>query len=101
VRQAPDTSFLPSAAVTPIGGPGATTATVQVLGPDGQPQPRTIGIGLTSDSTTQVTSGLSRGELVVLPDPTTPNPFGQGGPPRNNGGGGQGGGARGGGGTGG
>jgi macrolide-specific efflux system membrane fusion protein len=89
VAQAPDVTFLPSVAVAPIGGAGATSGTVQVLGPDGVPQARTIGLGLSSDTLTQVTSGIAPGELVVLPDPNTANAFAPGQrPPRldNNGG---------------
>ena len=67
-RQANDVTFLPSVAVTPVGGPDSGQATVQVLQPDGSMAPRTIGTGLASDTVTQVTSGLSLGDLVVLPD---------------------------------
>ncbi|MCD2190795.1 efflux RND transporter periplasmic adaptor subunit [Actinomycetospora soli] len=81
VRQANNVTFLPSVAVTPIGGPDSGAATVNVLAADGTTHQRQIGIGLSSDTVTQVTSGLSMGELVVLPDPNTPNVFGQGGPP--------------------
>jgi macrolide-specific efflux system membrane fusion protein len=55
-------------AVTPVGGPDSGQGTVQVLQPDGSTAPRTIGTGLASDTVTQVTSGLSLGDLVVLPD---------------------------------
>ena len=67
-RQANDVTFLPSVAVTPVGGPDSGQGTVQVLQPDGSTAPRTIGTGLSSDTVTQVTSGLSLGDLVVLPD---------------------------------
>ena len=83
VRQANDVTFLPSVAVTPLGGPNSGQASVNVLAADGTTVQRTVGIGLSSDTVTQVTSGLSLGELVVLPDPNTPNVFGQGGPPPN------------------
>jgi macrolide-specific efflux system membrane fusion protein len=97
VAQAPNVAFLPSVAVTPIGGQGATSGTVQVLGPDGVPQPRTVGLGLTSDTLTEVRSGLAPGELVVLPDPNTGNAFTPGQPPpRLDNRGGSGGGSRGG-----
>jgi hypothetical protein len=66
--QANDVTFLPSVAVTPVGGPDSGEGTVQVLQPDGSTAPRTIGTGLSSDTVTQVTSGLSLGDLVVLPD---------------------------------
>jgi macrolide-specific efflux system membrane fusion protein len=66
--QANDVTFLPSVAVTPVGGPDSGQGTVQVLQPDGTQQQRTIGTGLSSDTVTQVTSGLSLGDLVVLPD---------------------------------
>ena len=93
VAQSPNVTFLPSVAVTPIGGEGATSGTVRVLGPDGVPQDRTVGIGLSSDTLTEVRSGLAPGELVVLPDPNTANVFGpgQGPPPDLEGGGGSGG----------
>ena len=89
VRSATDTTFLPAVAVTPIGGAGATAATVNVLGRDGQVTARTVGIGLTSDTTTQITSGLAPGELAVLPDAAAvdPNQF-RGGPRNQQGGGG-------------
>jgi Barrel-sandwich domain of CusB or HlyD membrane-fusion len=67
-RQANNVTFLPSVAVTPVGGPDSGQGTVQVLLPDGTTAPRTIGTGLSSDTVTQVTSGLSLGDLVVLPD---------------------------------
>ena len=95
VAQSPNVAFLPSVAVTPIGGESATSGTVQVLGPDGVPQARTVGLGLSSDTLTEIRSGLAPGELVVLPDPNTGNAFAPGQrPPRldNNGGGGSGGG---------
>ncbi|GAA4848381.1 hypothetical protein GCM10023201_45430 [Actinomycetospora corticicola] len=81
VRQANNVLFLPSVAVTPLGGTNSGAATVNVLAPDGTTQQRQIGTGLSSDTVTQVTSGLAMGDLVVLPDPNTPNVFGQGGPP--------------------
>ena len=68
---------------------------MQVLGPDGVPQARTVGLGLSSDTLTEIRSGLAPGELVVLPDPNTGNAFAPGEPPPrldNNGGGGSGGG---------
>ena len=95
VAQSPNVAFLPSVAVTPIGGESATSGTVQVLGPDGVPQARTVGLGLSSDTLTEIRSGLAPGELVVLPDPNTGNAFAPGEPPPrldNNGGGGSGGG---------
>jgi hypothetical protein len=70
-RQANNVTFLPSAAVTPVGGPDSGQATVQVLQPDGTSVQRTIGTGLASDTVTQVTSGLSLGDLVVLPQAAT------------------------------
>ena len=100
VAQAPNVSFLPSAAITPTGGAGATPGTVQVLGPDGVPQARTVGLGLSSDTTTEIRSGLAPGELVILPGATAEIQPGQGPPGgRNsgNGGGGNGGGRGGGG----
>jgi macrolide-specific efflux system membrane fusion protein len=95
VAQAPNVTFLPSVAVTPIGGQGASAGTVRVLGPDGVPQDRTVGLGLSSDAITEVRTGLAPGELVVLPDPNSVNVFeGDEPPPRidNGGGGGTGGG---------
>ncbi len=66
--QADNVTFLPSVAVTPVGGPDSGQGTVQVLQPDGTTAQRTIGTGLSSDTVTQVTTGLSLGDLVVLPD---------------------------------
>ena len=77
-RQANNVTFLPTVAVTPLGGPNSGLATVTVLAPDGTTTQRTIGTGLSSDTTTQVTSGLSVGELVVLPESNTPNAVGPG-----------------------
>ncbi len=87
-RSVPNVPFLPSAAIRALGGEGATSGTVDVLvGPDNHRESRTIGLGLSSDTVTQVTSGLSDGELVVLPDPNTVDPFqGGGGPPGTQGG---------------
>ena len=81
VAQSPDVAFLPSVAVTPLGGESATAGTVQVLGPDGVQQPRTVGLGLSSDTLTEIRSGVAPGELVVLPDPNTGNAFQPGQPP--------------------
>lgn len=101
-RQANDVTFLPSVAVTPVGGPDSGQATVQVLQPDGTTAPRTIGTGLASDTVTQVTSGLSVGDLVVLPTSApAPLPGGGGGGGGGNGGGGSSGGGGGSGGSGG
>ncbi len=77
-RQANNVTFLPTVAVTPLGGPNSGLASVTVLAPDGTTMQRTIGTGLSSDTTTQVTSGLSVGELVVLPESNTPNAVGPG-----------------------
>jgi macrolide-specific efflux system membrane fusion protein len=97
VAQSPNVTFLPSVAVTPIGGEGAMSGTVRVLGPDGVPQDRTVALGLSSDTLTEVRSGLAPGELVVLPDPNTANVFGPGqGPPPDLEGGGRSGGSGGG-----
>jgi hypothetical protein len=95
-RQANDVTFLPSVAVTPVGGPDSGQGTVQVLQPDGSTAPRTIGTGLSSDTVTQVTSGLSLGDLVVLPDQSAASAAtvrGLRGPPGGGGGSGGGGGA--------
>jgi multidrug efflux pump subunit AcrA (membrane-fusion protein) len=86
-RSVSNVPFLPSAAIR-AAGEGSTTGTVDVLvGPDNHREARTIGLGLSSDTVTQVTSGLTSGELVVLPDPNTADPFqGGGGPPGTQGG---------------
>ncbi|NMO89117.1 efflux RND transporter periplasmic adaptor subunit [Actinomycetospora sp. TBRC 11914] len=94
-RQATNVTFLPSAAVTPIGGADSGQATVQVLQPDGSTVQRTIGTGLASDTVTQVTSGLQVGDLVALPEAAaTSTPRGGPGGGAPGGGGGPGGGAR-------
>jgi macrolide-specific efflux system membrane fusion protein len=95
-RQANDVTFLPSVAVTPVGGPDSGQGTVQVLQPDGTTAPRTIGTGLSSDTVTQVTTGLSVGDLVVLPT-SAPAPLPSGGGRGGGAGGGGGGGGAGGG----
>jgi len=65
-----DTLSVPSRAVTTSSG--TSTVTVQT---DGGTQTRTVQTGLTVDGMTQITSGLSAGESVVLSTPT----FGGGG----------------------
>jgi macrolide-specific efflux system membrane fusion protein len=100
-RSVPNVPFLPSAAIR-AAGEGATTGTVDVLvGPDNHREARSIGLGLSSDTVTQVTSGLTDGELVVLPDPNTVDPFQRGGGPPGTQGGNRNGGGSGGGGSGG
>jgi macrolide-specific efflux system membrane fusion protein len=65
-----DTLSVPSRAVTTSSG--TSTVTVQT---DGGTQTRTVQTGVTVDGMTQITSGLSAGESVVITTPT----FGGGG----------------------
>lgn len=95
--QAEGTLFLPNAAVEPQGGTTATQGSVLVYA-GGRQERRTVGLGIAADTVTQITNGLSVGDLVVLPEPAVTSPF-QGG--RGPNGGGQGGNDSGGGGGGG
>lgn len=60
----------------PVGALGARQddgrTTVQVLGPDGQPQPRAVRIGLNNNVAAQVLDGLKEGERVVLGNAASP-----------------------------
>jgi multidrug efflux pump subunit AcrA (membrane-fusion protein) len=60
--QATDVLSVPSSAVTHVNGSSATV-TVRAGGRD---QPRTVTIGLRGDSYTEIRSGLSEGDVVVL-----------------------------------
>jgi signal transduction histidine kinase len=66
---------VPNAAVTTVGGFSVVTLA-------GQSQPTRVQIGLVGDSFTEITSGLTAGQQVVLPavntSGTTTNPFGGG-----------------------
>lgn len=67
---------VPNAAVTTVGG-------FSVVAIAGQATPTRVQIGLIGDTFTQITSGLTAGQLVMLPTVTTTgtttNPFGGGG----------------------
>ena len=58
----PDVLYVPSAAVTPA---GPTTGTV-VVRSGGHDETRTVSLGLRGDEDTEITSGLTEGEVVVL-----------------------------------
>ncbi|MCO5978465.1 efflux RND transporter periplasmic adaptor subunit [Ideonella oryzae] len=55
---------IPAGALGPRGKDGQTQ--VQVVGPDGRPQPRMVKIGINNSVTAQVLDGLREGEQVVL-----------------------------------
>lgn len=68
--------YVPAAAVKTAGGASVVTVVV-----NGQQSARTVQIGLEGDSYTEITSGLTVGELVVIAtvtSTTTTNPFGGG-----------------------
>ena len=80
-----DVLLVPNSAITTQGG----QTYVQVVSPNGTAEERIIQTGISSWQYTEVTSGLSEGEQVVVSDTTTPQqeePEGQwiqgGGPPR-------------------
>jgi multidrug efflux pump subunit AcrA (membrane-fusion protein) len=97
VARADDALAVPSAAVRTVGG----TSTVTVLS-NGQEETRVVQVGVRSEALVQITSGLSDGDQVVLPLPSTSSGNtggfgGGGGTGRQGGGGGLGGGGGGGG----
>ena len=61
VAEADNALYLPSTAITTRGGTSSVTAVV-----DGKQQTVAVGVGVVGTSTTQITSGLSEGEEVVL-----------------------------------
>ena len=63
-----DVLLVPNSAITTQEG----QTYVQVVLPDGTAEERIIGTGISSWQYTEVTSGLSEGEQVVVPDTTTP-----------------------------
>lgn len=88
VEERNDVLLVPNRAITYQG----IEAYVQVVSPDGTIEPRLIQTGISDSQNTEVTSGLSEGEQVVIPQTTTTTPttsergpgfmfFEQGGPP--------------------
>jgi len=73
---------IPSAALGAKGHDGSYT--VMVPNEKGQPQPRTVRIGLNNNATAQVLSGLKAGERVVVGEgsatPTAPQNMRRGPP---------------------
>lgn len=63
-----DVLLVPNSAITTQGG----QTYVQVVSPNGTAEERIIGTGISSWQYTEVTSGLSEGEQVVVPDTMTP-----------------------------
>ncbi|MBA7505970.1 Macrolide export protein MacA [subsurface metagenome] len=63
-----DVLLVPNSAITTQGG----QTYVQVVLPDGTAEERIIGTGISNWQYTEVTSGLSEGEQVVVPDTMTP-----------------------------
>jgi hypothetical protein len=45
--------------------------TVEVVGPDGNAQPRPVQTGMANDQMTEIIGGLQPGERVVIPSTTT------------------------------
>jgi HlyD family secretion protein len=92
VSQASDVLMVPNSAITRLGG----QAYVTVLSSDGKTQTRTpVETGTVGDSTTEISSGLSEGQRVVLPQLRLSNTSGTGaGRGLGGGGGGGGGGVR-------
>jgi HlyD family secretion protein len=89
VSQASDVLMVPNSAITRLGG----QAYVTVLSSDGKTQTRTpVETGTVGDSTTEISTGLSEGQKVVLPQLRLPSTSGTG-TGRGLGGGGGGGGA--------
>jgi HlyD family secretion protein len=70
-----DVLLVPNSAITTQGG----QIYVQVVLPDGTTEERIIQTGISSWQYTEVTSGLSEGEQVVVPDTTTPQQEGPSG----------------------
>lgn len=60
--------LVPNSAITTQGG----QTYVQVVSPNGTPEERIIGTGISNWQYTEVTEGLSEGEQVIVPDTTTP-----------------------------
>jgi len=88
VEEKNDVLMVPNRAITYRG----TEAYVQVVSPDGIIEERLIQTGISDSQNTEVTSGLSEGEQVVIPQTTTTTSttsergpgfmfFEQGGPP--------------------
>jgi hypothetical protein len=81
ISQASDVLLVPNSAITYLRG----EAYVQVMSAEGVPEERPIQVGLSDFQYTEVTSGLSEGEEVVVPDTvgtgTTTFPDGFQGPP--------------------
>jgi multidrug efflux pump subunit AcrA (membrane-fusion protein) len=67
VEQKTGVLLVPNGAITYQG----REAYVQVVSPDGTIEPRSIQIGISDSQNTEVTSGLSEGEQVVIPQTTT------------------------------
>ncbi len=90
VSQASDVLMVPNSAITRLGG----QAYVTVLSSDGKTQTRIpVETGTVGDSTTEISSGLSEGQKVVLPQLRLSNTSGTGTGRGLGGGGGGGGGA--------
>ena len=66
--QAERALFLPNAAIEPFGGSTATQGSVLVYA-GGRQERRTVGLGIATDTVTQITGGLAVGDLAVLPEP--------------------------------
>ena len=67
VEQRTGVLLVPNGAITYQG----REAYVQVVSPDGTTEPRSIQTGISDSQNTEVTSGLSEGEQVIIPQTTT------------------------------
>jgi macrolide-specific efflux system membrane fusion protein len=68
VGSADDALLVPSAAVAQLRGPnGPARSVVRVQGDDGMVTPRPVEVGITDRVSTEIVSGLSEGEKVVIP----------------------------------
>jgi len=68
VTESTDVLLVPNAAITSQGG----ETYVQIVSPDGTTQERVIQTGISNWQFTEVTSGLSEGEQVLVPQGTAP-----------------------------
>ncbi|WP_423460005.1 efflux RND transporter periplasmic adaptor subunit [Ottowia sp. VDI28] len=80
--QAKGAIVIPSSALGPRGKEGSYT--VRVVGADGQPQARTIRVGINNNVNAEVTEGLAEGDKVVLGEASAAGASqgGRTGPPR-------------------
>jgi len=73
--QAKDALIIPSSA---LGQRSREGYTVRVLDAQGQPQPRTVRVGINNNVNAEVTEGLAEGDQVVVAESAAPGAGGQG-----------------------